>query len=232
VFGGALFTGALHAPVAVFIFVVAGWTISLCLHESAHALAAYYGGDRSVVEKGYLSLDPMAYAHPALTFGLPFLYLLMGGVGLPGGCVYIERHVLKSRNWDSIVSAAGPSANLLCLIALSAPFLLGIPEHVGAPAFWSGLAFLAWLQASAVIFNLLPIPGLDGFGIVEPYLPYDVQAQARALGSMTSVILLMLVMSRSFGSVIGSASNRLAEGVGLDTDFAFAGYDLFRFWWT
>src|SRR5262249_103653 len=82
-----LFSGRTFASIGVFLFVLSGWIVSLCLHEVAHAYAAYWGGDKSVVHKGYLSLSPFAYTHPLMSFGLPLVYLLLGGIGLPGGGV-------------------------------------------------------------------------------------------------------------------------------------------------
>ncbi|MEF0941657.1 hypothetical protein [Rhizobium sp. BR 362] len=80
-------------PVAVFVFVLTGWIVSLCLHEGAHALSAYWGGDRSVAAKGYLSPELLAYTQPLLSFALPLLYLLLGRIGLPGGAVSIDHGV-------------------------------------------------------------------------------------------------------------------------------------------
>ena len=74
----------------VFLFVAAGWIVSLCLHEYAHALVAYKGGDHDVAHRGYLTLNPMKYTHPLLSFVLPVVFLLLGGIGLPGGAVWVD----------------------------------------------------------------------------------------------------------------------------------------------
>ncbi|GLS19435.1 site-2 protease family protein [Labrys miyagiensis] len=228
--GFALFTGWLYAPIAVFAFVVAGWIITLCLHESAHALVAYWGGDRGVVQRGYLTLDPLAYAHPLMTFGLPILFLLLGGIGLPGGAVYINTGALRSKHWDAFCSAAGPLANLVVLVVLSIPFMLGMHEQVGTAPFWGGLAFLAALQGSAVVLNLLPIPGFDGFGIIRPYLPYDMQAQAIRAAPIVSMLALLLLWNTQFGGMVWGAVFRLTDLFGLDPQYIFYGLSLFRFW--
>ena len=70
---------------AVVLFVAGGWLVSLCLHEFGHAVVALWGGDRSVVAKGYLTLNPLRYTEVGLSLVLPRLFLLMGGLGLPGG---------------------------------------------------------------------------------------------------------------------------------------------------
>ena len=80
-----------------FIVVTVLWVFSVCLHEFGHALVAYYGGDYTVRDKGYLTLNPLHYTHPLYSLLLPVLFMMLGGIGLPGGAVYIERDLLRSR---------------------------------------------------------------------------------------------------------------------------------------
>lgn len=72
---------AANTGVAVFVFVVSGWVVSLCLHEYAHARTALHSGDLSVADKGYLTLNPLKYTHVLLSIVLPVIFLLMGGSG-------------------------------------------------------------------------------------------------------------------------------------------------------
>src|SRR5713101_3101537 len=109
----------------------------------------------------------------------PVSFLLLGGIALPGGAVYIDHSALRSRAWDSLVSVAGPAGTLLCALLVAVPFL--IPGHAGwvtysNAGFWAALAFLGFMEVVAVLLNLLPIPGVDGFGILRPWLPYTLQA--------------------------------------------------------
>src|SRR5262245_43702261 len=67
-----------NTQVDVFVFVVAGWLVSLSLHEYGHALLAYRAGDRGVAERGYLTLNPLKYTHPLLSIVLPIIILLLG----------------------------------------------------------------------------------------------------------------------------------------------------------
>ena len=80
----------------------AGWAVSLCLHEFGHAYTAYRGGDRSVRAKGYLTLDIRRYADLGLSLVLPVFFLLLGGIPLPGGAVWIDQRR------DSVTSRAQP----------------------------------------------------------------------------------------------------------------------------
>lgn len=180
-----------NVRVATIVFIISGWVASVCVHEFGHALAGYLGGDRSVAERGYLTLDPRRYTNPLLSIALPVLFLLMGGIGLPGGAVLIHRERLRSRNWDLAVSAGGPLGTLLCLLLFAVPYLLLGTHWVsdGNVYFWAALAALIKLEVISLILNLLPIPPLDGFKIFSHWLPDHVRAQGNALGFMPLMLL-------------------------------------------
>src|ERR1043165_8366593 len=110
----------------VFIIVTVLWIFSVCIHEFGHAWAAYRGGDYTVRDKGYLTLNPLHYTHPVYSLLMPVVLMMLGGIGLPGGAVYIERQLLKSRAWDTWVSLAGPAMNLLIIIPCSLAFTWGL----------------------------------------------------------------------------------------------------------
>lgn len=158
--GYVLYAMPEYAAYALFVFVIAGWIVSLALHEFGHALAAYIGGDYSVVDKGYLTLNPLNYTHSLLSIVMPVVILLMGGIGLPGGAVYINRAALRSPIWDTIVSAAGPLANMLFAGVLVLLYSVFAPEVfvVDHLEFWAGIALLIFLQVTAILLNLLPVP--------------------------------------------------------------------------
>ena len=68
-----------------FVLVLVLWVFSVCLHEYGHAKVAQLGGDYTVEDKGYLSMNPIHYANPFVSFVIPMAFLLMGGIALPGG---------------------------------------------------------------------------------------------------------------------------------------------------
>ncbi|TAN32266.1 hypothetical protein EPN29_08795 [bacterium] len=185
----------LAGPLTI-VFVTAGWITSVCVHEFAHALVAYLGGDRGVAASGYLTLDPLRYTNVLLSLILPIAFLLLGGIGLPGGAVYINHSALRSRGWDSAVSVAGPAGTLLCGLLVAAPFM--VPGHdawiTGTNlAFFEALAFLGFIEAIALLLNLVPVPGLDGFGILRPWLPHSIQDLAARFGQ-TAIIAVFVVL--------------------------------------
>jgi Zn-dependent protease len=213
----------------LFMFVVTGWIVSLCLHEFGHAFFAWRSGDHSVATNGYLTLNPLKYGDVTLSLVLPVLFLLLGGLGLPGGAVYINRGAIRGRFRHSLISAAGPLANLVFAIALAAIFAnLGKgSEHT---LFWSGIAFLAFLQVTAALLNLLPVPGLDGFGIVEPYLPRRWVTQAYRISSYAFIVFMALLWIGPINHEFFSLVSRLTETFGVLPDAVNAGRELFRFW--
>jgi Zn-dependent protease len=189
-----LFPNALGATLLV--FVVGGWVISLCVHEFCHAAVAYMGGDTSVAHSGYLSLNPLRYTDPFRSMVLPIAFLLLGGIGLPGGAVYINHSAIRSRAWDSAVSLAGPVGTLFCALLIVAVFVA--PGHEGwitetNYGFFAGLAFLGFIQVSALVLNLIPIPGLDGFGIIAPWLSDSVRLAAYRLSTITMIALFVAI---------------------------------------
>lgn len=176
--------------------VLIAWILSVCLHEFAHALVAYWGGDRSVRERGYLSFNPLAYVHPVTSILLPVLFLTMGGVPLPGGAVHIDRSALRGRGWESAVSAAGPASNFVLFLIVAAIIhpAAGLvdPADADPPNWVRLLGALAVLQLFGVFFNLIPVPPLDGFGIIRPFLDEETQAKAARLGGVGLLVLFLL----------------------------------------
>jgi Zn-dependent protease len=211
-----------------FIVVIVGWIFSLCLHEFSHAVVAYYGGDTSVKDKGYLTFNPLKYTHPVYSIVLPVVFLLLGGIGLPGGAVYIETWRLRSRRWEAAVSLAGPTANLILAI------LLGIVLNilpVSSSGIWPGLAFLALMQISALVLNLIPVPPFDGYRALTPFLNQQVRFnidQYSNIIMMTVFVVLWYVpfVNNLFWQAVGWISLRMHIPLSL----ALLGLSQFQFW--
>lgn len=215
----------------VFLFVVSGWVVSLCLHEYAHARTALYSGDVSVSEKGYLTLNPFRYTHAMLSIVLPVIFVILGGIGLPGGAVFIERGRIPGRWRHSLVSAAGPLANIAFAIALMLPFTFGVIGVGGVPdAFLGAFAFLAMLQVSAAALNLLPVPGLDGYGIIEPWLSYRVRRQIEPYAPFGLLAVFGLLWIPQVNMVFFASVDAVTRAFGVPDGAAGYGYGLFRFW--
>lgn len=215
------------AKLGVFVMVLAGWVVSLCLHEFAHAYVAYRAGDRDVATAGYLTLNPFRYAHPVLSIVLPLLFIAEGGIGLPGGAVYLHRHLFRTKMQQSLASAVGPAVNAgLAVVSLAAVRLAG----TGHLVFWSGLAFFGFLQVSATVLNLLPIPGLDGWAIVEPHVRPETAAVADRIKPWGMLAVFVLLQARQLNAWFFDVIDRLFGLSGLPQLLWQVGYSLFRFW--
>lgn len=216
------------AKATTFIVVIVGWIFTLCLHEFSHAIVAYFGGDTSVKDKGYLTFNPLKYTHPVYSIVLPMIFLLLGGIGLPGGAVYIETWRLRSKRWESAVSLAGPAANLVLAIILG--IILNILP-VSSSGIWPGLAFLALMQVSAMVLNLIPLPPFDGYRAVAPFLPRQTRFnidQYSNIIMMTVFVLLWYVpfVNNYFWLAVGWVSVRMQ----IPLQLALLGLNQFQFW--
>jgi len=211
-----------------FIVVVIGWVVSLTLHEFSHAFVAYRGGDYTVRDKGYLTMNPLKYTHPVYSILLPLVFLLLGGIGLPGGAVYIETWRLFSRKWETAVSLAGPAANLILAVLLGTLLRFAPLTSTGI---WPGLAFLALLQVTAALFNLLPVPPFDGYGAIRPHLNPEWRERMDAFAQVSMFVVLAVfwyipVVSGLFWHLV----EWIAQLLGVPLDLAFMGQSLFMFW--
>jgi Zn-dependent protease len=202
------------------LLVLAGWAVSLCLHEFSHALTADRCGDHSVRALGYLTLDIRRYANIGLTLVLPLLFLLIGGIPLPGGAVWIQRASLRSRTAISAVSAAGPFANLVLAAAIGIGVAITAPPLPLAAA----LSFLGLIQILTFVLNLLPIPGLDGWGVIDPYLPYGTRAGAARIAPFAPfAIILLLFLIPGASALLFAAAEWVFALVGGDGTLARLG---------
>ena len=211
-----------------FIVVLVGWIFSLCLHEFSHSVVAYYGGDTSVKDKGYLTFNPLKYTHPVYSIVLPMVFLLLGGIGLPGGAVYIETWRLRSKRWESAVSLAGPASNLVLVILLA--IVLNILP-VNSSGIWPGLAFLALMQVSALVLNLIPVPPFDGYRALAPFLNRQLRFNIDQYSNIIMMVVFVALwyvpfVNNFFWLAVGWISLRLQIPLSL----AMLGLSQFQFW--
>jgi Zn-dependent protease len=211
----------------IVLLVLGGWAVSLCLHEFGHAFTAYRAGDYSVRASGYLTLDIRRYTDIGLSFVLPIVILLVGGIPLPGGAVLINHAAIRSRAAQSLVSLAGPATNLVLGGLLTAAVAF-VSMPIGLAV---GLSCLAFIQVIAFVLNILPVPGLDGFGVIEPFLSYSARRTAARVRPWAPLVLLLLIIAVPGVSSLFLRVGAVVYGaVGGDVSLAFAGYSELLFW--
>ena len=216
----------------VFIVVTVLWIFSVCMHEFGHALVAYWGGDHTVKDKGYLTLNPFLYTHPVYSLLIPVLMVVMGGIGLPGGAVYIDHSLLRSRAWETAVGLAGIAINWVMVLFLAAFFKFGIipndPTNLASVSF----GLLLQLEVGSILLNLIPIPPLDGFQAIAPWLPRNLRDQ---LFAMSNTCMWVLFLALWYVTPINDAFWRtvvfITSHLGIDPYTSLVvGMEKYQFW--
>jgi Zn-dependent protease len=177
--------------------------LSLTFHEFFHAWAAFRLGDDTAARMGRLTLNPIPHVDLLGTIILPLMNAPIGWAKpVPVNPSRFDRR-FKMTTGDIIVSAAGPLSNLL--LGLIAAIAFGAirrlsPETVAPGA--AGYALLVRLMlvnAGLAIFNLLPLPPLDGGHVAESLMPYRWRPGWEQFARLAPVLLLVLIALPSFG---------------------------------
>src|SRR5579859_77637 len=207
-------TGLAQFLVAALMLIPA-LVIAIPLHELGHAVAAYFLGDRSVRYFGYFDLSPSKLRRLFDPLGLIAVFIALVGWGRK---VPIQPNRISSMRQKVLYELGGPAANLLgaVLFGLILRFVLrsgGVPSVTSALDLVTFALYAIWfLNVSIFAFQLLPVPGLDGWAIVEalfkgrnPRFFFDVSARRQQIwigvivvifiGSVFRVPVLNLVMS-------------------------------------
>ena len=180
------------------IGVVAIVIVSITSHEAAHGFVADRLGDPTARERGRLTLNPLAHIDLFFTILLPLLLILSGSHFIFGGAkpvpVDVSRLRYPRRDW-ALVGAAGPAMNVLIAIGLSAIF--AVAKLMGGADPRSSLAEILtvgiFLNALLAVFNLIPIPPLDGSRVVQYFLSGAALGFYRRLDRFGILILVALM---------------------------------------
>jgi Zn-dependent protease len=173
--------------------------ISITSHEAAHGFVADHFGDPTAREHGRLTLNPIPHIDLFFTILLPIFLILSGSGFIFGGAKPVPVNVSRLRNprrdW-ALVGAAGPGMNLLIAIGLAA--LLSAATHLGMAGISSSLtevlAIGIFLNVLLAVFNLIPIPPLDGSRVVQYFLLGDALVLYRRLEQFGLLIIVALVL--------------------------------------
>ena len=148
------------------LMLVPAILIAIPVHEMGHAAAAYFQGDRSVRYFGYFTLNPRRFLDP---FGVIVVFVALVGWGRK---VPVQPNRISTIRQRLVHALGGPATNLVVAVAFGLVYRALIAAGIQAALTLSGL--LAWLVYAIVFlnlslfaFNLLPIPGLDGWDIIE-----------------------------------------------------------------
>lgn len=192
-----LFRGDMRGFLVTLCLLLPAIIICLTVHECAHGWAARALGDRTAQRAGRLTLDPMAHIDP-----VGFICMLIFGFGWARPVpVNVSGFRMKNRKLGmALVALAGPASNLLlALICYIITLLLGYKMAGDAMLFRTITMFFSYIASLSVglgVFNLIPIPPLDGSRVLNAFVPYSVQVK---LERYQSVILLAVIFVVYFG---------------------------------
>jgi Zn-dependent protease len=175
----------LRTDPVVFLMLVAALIGAISMHEYAHALAADLQGDRLPRALGRLTINPLKHLDP---LGTLCLVLVGFGWGKP---VEFRPQALSSKRFGAaIVALAGPFMNLALALAAAFAFV-AVGRPLGAVGLFLQLFFA--INVFLAVFNLLPLPPLDGSRLLTIFLPRDKQRIIFFLDQYGFLILLVLV---------------------------------------
>jgi Zn-dependent protease len=210
-----------------FIYVISVWLlpvlIAITFHEAAHGYVARYLGDETASRLGRVSLNPIRHIDPLGTIALPGLLLLAGSPFLFGYAkpVPVNFRALRSpRIGMVLVAAAGPAMNIALAIAAALSFHLAV-YLPGTTAQWVALNLKNALIINVIlaVFNLFPLPPLDGGRIAVGLLPNVLARQLARLEPYGMIILIgLLILLPLLGSQLGLDLNFVSRFIAVSTD--------------
>lgn len=177
-------------PVLFFLWVFAV-IFAITVHEFSHALASHLQGDRTPHDDGRLTLNPLAHLDP-----IGFMLLIVAGFGW-GKPVVFNPYALKNQRFGAVlVGLAGPFANLLSILifGILLRFLTYSTGMSQDNLLFIFVVNLVQINLVLFVFNLLPVPPLDGSKVLLGLLPYRLEKYGRMLEMYGPYLLIFLVL--------------------------------------
>ena len=202
------------------IIVLVVVLFSMVLHELAHGFVAYWLGDDTAKDEGRLTLNPLKHLDPVLSIAMPLLLFLTGGPIF--GCakpVPVDSRRLKFGVWGmALVAIAGPLMNfLLAFLGVVVVRLTGALVDGHQTLFWSEvLTQFIIINLGFGVFNLIPIPPLDGSRVLYAIAPDQVREVMSRMERWGIVVVMLLVIL--LPSVVNSLMLGAMQGI---LDFFF-----------
>ena len=199
--------------------------ICITIHELAHGLTAYKLGDRTAKDMGRLTLNPIKHIDPV---GLLMMLLMRFGWAKP---VPVDMRNFKYPKWYMAITAlAGPVSNLLLAIVFMLVFGLLFMLLTGlaiGPAIAEMLFNTIYISIALAVFNMLPIPPLDGSKVLFSLLPEHTYYKLMRYERYGMIAILVIVGLQMFlginimGVIIGYPAGVIFEGFGIFFDFTY-----------
>lgn len=189
---------------------------SVMLHELAHGVVAYWLGDSTAKDAGRLTLNPLKHIDPYMSILVPvILYILRAPVFGGAKPVPVNYHNLKGREWGmALVAVVGPLTNfLIALISFLIGYFSGVLRNPANEVGYFIFAELVYLNLGFMIFNLIPIPPLDGSRVLYAIAPdffRDILMRTERYGFII-VYALILLFGNAFSSLMLGCMNGIID---------------------
>lgn len=197
------------------VIVLCVIVFSMMLHELAHGAVAFALGDTTAKDDGRLTLNPIKHLDPFMSVILPLISYLMGGVVFGGAKpVPVNTHRLKWGVWGmALVAIAGPLTNfILAFVSFLILELSGVTVNDGL--IYTILLEMILVNLGFGVFNLIPIPPLDGSRILYVLMPDRIRELMERMEPMGIYIIYILILLGGgvFSSVIYGMMNGIIQG--------------------
>ena len=178
-----------------FLFIIIILIMSVVIHEVSHGYAALYLGDPTAKYNGRLTLNPLYHLDLIGSFLVPLLGYFAGGFIIGWAKpVPFNPYNLRNHKWgEALVAAAGASSNILIAVVFGLIIRLIIGSGITNPTFLSLAGFVVFINLTLAVFNLIPIPPLDGSKILFAFLPYKWQRIKISLEKYGLFLVLLFI---------------------------------------
>ncbi len=190
--------------------------VSVVLHELAHGIVAYWLGDRTAKDMGRLSLNPIKHIDPYMSILVPVMLYIVGAPVFGGAKpVPINTHNLKWKEWGmALVAIAGPVTNLLlAFIAFVIGHFTGLLYGEGGDIPEFIFSELIVVNIGFAIFNIIPIPPLDGSRLLYAIAPNNVRKVMASMEQYGIIIVyaLILIFGQAFSGLMTNGINGILQ---------------------
>ncbi len=197
--------------------------LSLTIHEVAHAVTADRLGDPTAKRLGRITLNPLAHIDWIGTVIIPCVMILSSGFTFIGWAKPVPVNLMNLKDWrrdDSIIAVAGPLSNVAIALSLGILYLLfnllgqfGLAGTEAAKFIFEITYLGILLNVGLAVFNMLPVPPLDGSHLLANYLPHPHGDTIRQIGFYGIFILILLLNFTPLGRLVGWLCTTLATPI-------------------